>query len=94
MSTQQLGIAATDPQEVQRELGQRVHKGELFAYFVLGADPARTVDDFRYVSNNFTDVGLRTSYESALTRVVQKDRIKAADIAPKVAAHIQEQSSL
>jgi hypothetical protein len=58
---------------------------------VLGADPARTVDDFRYVSNNFTDVGLRTSYESALTRVVQKDRIKAADIAPKVAAHIQEQ---
>ena len=91
VSTQQLGIAATDPQEVQRELGQRVHKGELFAYFVLGADPARTVDDFRYVSNNFTDVGLRTSYESALTRVVQKDRIKAADIAPKVAAHIQEQ---
>lgn len=91
VSPRQLGVAATDPQEVQRELGQRVHDGRLFAYFVLGADPANTLDDFRYVSNNFTDDSLRTGYEAALSRIVQKDRIKAADIAPKVAAHIQQQ---
>jgi len=84
-------VTATAPAEVQRELGQRVHKGELFAYFVLGAAPDTTVDDFRYVSNNFTDDALRRGYEAALTRIVQKDRIKAAGIAPKVAAHIQQQ---
>jgi ABC-2 type transport system permease protein len=86
-----LGITATSPEEVQRELGVRVHRGELFAYFVLGADPANSFDGFRYVSNNFTDDGLRRGYEAALTRIVQKDRIKSAGIAPKVAAHIQQQ---
>lgn len=86
-----LGIAAAAPEDVQRELGMRVHRGELFAYFVLGADPEKSFADFRYVSNNFTDDGLRRGYEAALTRVVQKDRIKAAGIAPKIALHIQEQ---
>jgi ABC-2 type transport system permease protein len=91
VSPQELGVIATAPEDVQRELSQRVHKGELFAYFVLGADPDTTVDDFRYVSNNFTDDALRRGYEAALTRIVQRDRITAAGIAPKVAAHIQQQ---
>ncbi len=86
----QLGIAAPETDAGQRELNLRVQKGELFAVFVLGAKPEESTAGFRYISNNLTDNSLRSAYENALTRIVQKDRIAAAGIAPKVAAHIQQ----
>jgi ABC-2 type transport system permease protein len=86
----ELQIAGNDPSERQRALNQLVQKGELFAYFVLGTHPEKSTDDFRYVSNNLTDNALRSAYENALTRIVQKQRITAAGIPPKVAAHIQQ----
>jgi ABC-2 type transport system permease protein len=86
----QLGIAAPETDAGQRELNLRVQKGELFAVFVLGAKPEESTAGFRYISNNLTDNSLRSAYENALTRLVQKDRIAAAGIAPKVAAHIQQ----
>jgi ABC-2 type transport system permease protein len=85
-----LGLADKSGDDLLRELNQRVQKGELFAYFVLGKEPLRRTDDFGYVSNNLTDEGLRSAYESALTRIVQKERIAEAGIAPDVAKHIQQ----
>lgn len=86
----ELGIAAPASDEGQRELNLRVQKGELFAVFVLGDKPEESTAGFRYISNNLTDDSLRSAYENALTRLVQKDRIAKAGIEPKVAAHIQQ----
>lgn len=85
----ELGVDGATPEARTQQLNQRVQKGDLFAYFVLGADPTTSTDDFRYVSNNLTDDALRSAYENTLTRLVQKDRIAKAGIAPKVAEHIQ-----
>jgi ABC-2 type transport system permease protein len=86
----ELGIATPASDEGQRELNLRVQKGELFAVFVLGDQPEESTAGFRYISNNLTDDSLRSAYENALTRLVQKDRIAKAGIEPKVAAHIQQ----
>ncbi len=86
----ELGIAEIGSEAGQQELNRRVQKGDLFAYFVLGDKPQESTTDFRYVSNNLTDDSLRSAYENALTRIVQKDRIAEAGIAPKVATHIQQ----
>lgn len=80
-----------DVEALRKSLDERVQKGDLFAYVVLGADPVHTLDGFEYISNNLTDVSLRSSYEGALTRIVQKERIRDAQISPKVAKHIQQQ---
>ncbi|MBL8734183.1 MAG: ABC transporter permease [Planctomycetes bacterium] len=85
-----LGIDGADDSAREHQLNQRVQKGELFAYFVLGKAPNEDTKDFRYVSNNLTDDALRSAYASALTRLVQKDRIQQAGIAPAVAKKIQE----
>lgn len=87
---QELGIAEPTSEAGQRELNRLVQNGKLFAYFVLGDKPVESTTGFRYVSNNLTDDSLRAAYENALTRLVQKERIAAAGIAPKVAAHIQQ----
>ena len=89
-----LALGTTEPEAIRTALNQRVQKGELFAYFVLGADPVKSLDGFAYVSNNLTDGSLRELYERALTRLVQKQRITDAGIAPALAAHIQETVSL
>lgn len=86
-----LGIADLPGDEQQKRLGQMVKQGSLFAYFVIGADPARTLDDFRYVSNNFTDDSLRSWYGAAATRVVQELRIAAAGIPKELAAQLKEE---
>lgn len=91
LSLDKLGVADKQGDDLISALNHRVQKGELFAYFVLGAAPLQQTDDFRYVSNNLTDGSLRSAYEGALTRLVQKDRIAAAGIAPDVAKHIQQQ---
>jgi ABC-2 type transport system permease protein len=85
-----LQLTGTDPEARRLELGKRVHDGRLFACFVLGKNPTESLDDFVYLSNNLTDVSLRSTYQGVLTRLVQKDRIAAAGISPKVAAHIQQ----
>lgn len=86
----ELGIDGGDDAAREQQLNQRVQKGELYAYFVLGKAPNEHTKDFRYVSNNLTDDSLRSAYASALTRLVQKDRIQLAGIAPEVAKKIQE----
>ena len=86
----QLGITESNSEAGQRALNQLVQDGKVFAYLVLGDSPVESTSGFRYVSNNLTDDSLRSAYENALTRLVQKDRIARAGIEPKVAAHIQQ----
>lgn len=88
-----LGIDGSQVAAARKALNERVQSGALFAYFVLGQDPAQSLDDFEYVCNNLTDASLRSAYEAALSRLVQRQRIKAAGITPSVAAHIQAQVS-
>ncbi len=85
-----LGAASGDAEQDRAALNRLVQEGKLFAYFVLGKAPGESTADFEYVCNNLTDTGLRSAYEAALTRLVQRDRIKAAGIAPQVAEHIQQ----
>jgi ABC-2 type transport system permease protein len=85
-----LQLEGLSPEEQQQRLGQLVSQGKLFAYFTIGADPEKSLDDFRYVSNNSTDSELRGWYADAATKVVQKLRIKAAGIDAELARRLQE----
>lgn len=87
----ELGLADLPPDQQQQRLGQLVDQGKLFGYFVIGADPVRRLDDFRYVSNNFTDSSLRDWYASAATKVVQSLRIADAGIPATVAQRLKEE---
>lgn len=90
-SLAELGLAELPPTEQQQRLGQMVQKGELFAYFVVGAAPNERLDDFRYVSNNFTDNSLRDWYGTAATKVVQRLRLAEAKIPASVAQRLREE---
>ncbi|MFK7740045.1 MAG: ABC transporter permease [Planctomycetota bacterium] len=93
VSLNELELADRSPEEQEEELNKLVGKDELFAFFVLGDDPLKDTDNFRYVSNNLTDDGLLTSYGSTLTNLVRKDRIADAGIDAAVAKHIQARVS-
>ncbi len=90
-SLQDLGVAELPVEEQQKRLGQMVKQGQLFAYFVIGADPTKSLEDFRYVSNNFTEESLRKWYGDAATKIVQNLRIAAAGIKPEVARTLKEE---
>ena len=90
----ELGVTSTEPEAVRTALNQRIQRGDLFAYIILGKEPLRSFDGFEYVSNNLTDSSLRAEYEAALTRVIQNDRIRDKGIGKDVAAHIQARVSL
>ena len=92
-SLEDLELDGLPPDEQQQRLGKMVTEGELFAYFVIGADPAQQLDDFRYVSNNFTDSSLREWYAAAATKVVQRLRIADAGIPASVAKRLREEVS-
>jgi len=87
----ELGVADLAVEEQTRRLGQMVKQGELFAYFVIGKTPTRSLDDFGYVSNNFTDASLREWYGAAATKVVQALRIADAKIPTDVATRLREE---
>ncbi|MFY9342306.1 MAG: ABC transporter permease [Planctomycetota bacterium] len=90
----ELGVTGNDPEQVRAVLNPRLQSGELFAYVILGKEPLRSLDGFEYVSNNLTDGSLRGTYEAALTRLIQNDRIRDKGIAKDVAQHIQQRVSL
>jgi ABC-2 type transport system permease protein len=90
-SLKDLGVADLAADEQQTRLGQMVKQGQLFGYFVIGKDPLTSLEDFRYVSNNFTDESVRNWYGAAATKVVQRLRIEKAGIASDVAAKLREE---
>jgi ABC-2 type transport system permease protein len=92
-SLDSLGIADLAPEEQEKKLSELVNTKKLFAYFVVGKEPDRNLDDFRYVSNNFTDNDLRSWYGNAATKVVQDLRIKTENIPTAVATRLREEVS-
>ena len=76
-----------DPQIV---LNRMIGKEELFAYFVIGADPVTDAADCKYISNNLTDRALLNWFKDRAAEVVRKRRIAQADIDPQIAHWIRE----
>jgi len=74
----------------QAELNRRVRDGDLFAYFVIGADPTTGSEGSKYVSNNLTDEDLREWFGSNASQQVRARRLESEDIDPEVAQWIQE----
>ncbi|MFH0946399.1 MAG: ABC transporter permease [Planctomycetota bacterium] len=71
------------------ELNRMVTDEEIFAYFVLGPDPLKGSEGFKYVSNNLTDEKLREWLEQYATAEVRERRLAEEDIDKEVADHIQ-----
>jgi ABC-2 type transport system permease protein len=69
-------------------LNQAVIDNELFAYFVIGAEPVDNSKDFRFVSNNLTDRELLSWFNRAVTKIVRTERLKAENIDAAVAEWI------
>lgn len=92
-SLQDLGVAEVSPEEQEKRLSELVQTKKLFAYFIIGAEPERTLDDFRYVSVNVTDNDLRNWYNASATKVVQDVRIAAEKIPAAVASRLRERVS-
>jgi ABC-2 type transport system permease protein len=88
-----LELDALAPAEQEERLNRLVGDGKLFAYFTLGAQPATSLEGFKYVSNNLTDNDLRDWYSRAATNVVQRLRIVEARIPSDVAKRLQERVS-
>lgn len=86
----ELGIGDLEPDAQEQRLRELVDRGELFAFFTLGASPATSLDGFKYVSNNVTDQDLREWYSRAATQVVQSLRIAAERIPREIATRLQE----
>ncbi len=74
--------------EPEKALAQRLQKGELFAYIVLGKDPIGDDSGNRYVSNNVSDTGLKDWYQAHATSVVRERRVAAAGLSPEQARAI------
>jgi ABC-2 type transport system permease protein len=82
-------VPAPDGPDAQAELTRQVSAGELFAYFVLEADPVAGVRASRYVSNNLTDEDLRAWFGYQASSEVRERRLAQERIDPAVARWIQ-----
>jgi ABC-2 type transport system permease protein len=83
----ELDPAWTDP---QAELAKLLANGQVFAYFVIGADPVRSGEGCKYVSNNLTDDSLKDWFASLASDVVRSRRLKEKQIDEVTAAWIRE----
>ena len=81
--------APTGP-DAEQQLRARVDNGELFAYFVIGADPLSNEETHKYVSNNLTDNDLQEWVEDLATAEVEARRFERERIDPEVARRIQQ----
>lgn len=76
-----------DPEEWLREQLKEGPKN-LFAYFVIGTDPASNSDGCKYVSNNRTDTNLRDWLSRLASDCVKAERFEKEEIEPDIAARI------
>ncbi|MCA8956280.1 MAG: ABC transporter permease [Planctomycetes bacterium] len=80
-------------EDTEKVLNQKLQKGEIFAYFVIGSDPLAEEHHSKYVSNNLTDFKLRSWYGDYVTKVVRERHVqrlkKEKDLTPGDVAAIQ-----
>jgi len=70
-------------------LNQRIIDGDLFAYFIIGANPIDGSEGFRYYSKNLTDNDLKRWFSAHATDTVAARRMAQESIDPQVAAWLQ-----
>lgn len=63
-------------------LHDAIARGDLYAYFVLPADPLAADAKFRYAAHNLTDTDLRDWFGAKVSAVVQARRAAAAGLTP------------
>jgi ABC-2 type transport system permease protein len=80
-----------DQEQVEAKLRDKVNSGELFAYFVISADPEASDAGCRYVSTNLTDDALREWYARVATEVVRERRVAKLNLTKDQAASLQDQ---
>lgn len=84
-------IEVGDGEQQDRDtLNRMIRDGQLFAYFVIGADPVSGNDSSRYVSNNLTDQDLKRWFGAQAGNQVRTRRLAQERINPDVARWIQE----
>ena len=71
------------------KLNEMVLSEEIFAYFVVGADPITDSTGCKYISSNLTDNDLQRWFGSYTTAAVRQMRLQKESIDPKVAGWIQ-----
>lgn len=76
--------------DVFEALNQKIAKGELFAYFVIGADPVLKGDGLRYASANLTDSDLLDWFSRHANAVVRDKRLDEKDIDKLTAQWVQK----
>lgn len=72
------------------DLNQRIAKGDLFAYFVIGGDPVVKGDGLRYASANLTDSDLLDWFTRNANSVVRDRRLDEKDIDRLTAQWVQK----
>ncbi len=87
--TRYVQIPAPSGPDAAEALNRRVADDELFAYFVLAADPVTGTGMSRYVSKNLTDEDLRQWFGSLATNEVRERRLEREAIDPSIARWIQ-----
>jgi ABC-2 type transport system permease protein len=87
-------VASEADAESLEALNRRVASGELFAYFVVPADPLADGAQLRYVSTNITDEELRNWFSRLAGDEVRERRLATERIAPEVAARVQRPVSV
>ncbi|MBK6938961.1 MAG: ABC transporter permease [Planctomycetes bacterium] len=76
--------------EVFEALNQKIAKGDLFAYFVIGTDPVLKGDGLRYASANLTDGDLLDWFSRHANAVVRDKRLDEKDIDKLTAQWVQK----
>lgn len=72
------------------DLNQKISKGALFAYFVIGPDPVVNGDGLRYASSNLTDGDLLDWFTRNANAVVRDRRLDEKDIDRLTAQWVQK----
>ena len=83
-------VAVPDVPDPQAALSQMVNDGQLFAYFVIGADIVEGDEGCKYVSLNLTDQDLRGWFARRVSQVARARRIEREGIDLKVAGWLQK----
>ena len=85
-----IDVPSGDGGDPQSALNRMIADGEIFAYFVIGADPVRDATGCKYVSNNLTDRALLNWFTGRAAEVVRQRRIAQSEIDPQIAHWIRE----
>ncbi|MFO0981668.1 MAG: ABC transporter permease [Planctomycetota bacterium] len=83
-------VNVSDAEGSQEDLNKRLNKGEIFAYFVIGADPVAGSEGCKYISKNLTDEDLPRWFAGLASAEVRARRLAKENIPESISKKIQE----